>query len=312
MNAGPIKPKQSDEDGAAAGSPVPGSAQSGLGSDSPVDRSPVIDRSPIVDRPAMPKGRLSVLVSTDTALFPNLGSPSGRSGLNLTSGTGAHSNFQPSQLATPVGTPARGEGRPERADIEQALLASPHSSNARADDPVLLRQMLASMPVFEPDEYVVLRQLYKSEASHVHLAARKSDSSHVVLKFLKSHTKVRHEIKALRAVAGVPGTVQLLELHKTQDEAEIVLSLAEVRARTRHYLPGSVADLKRYMRQLLDTLNRLHLLGIIHRDVKESNCLMSDRVVVIDLGLAVMGDTCVGAAGTKGYISPELQVGVWS
>jgi len=131
-----------------------------------------------------------------------------------------------------------------------------------------------------------------------------------LLKYLKAHAKVRHEVAALRAVRGIPGIVQLLGVYKTEDESEIVIMMAEVRAKSRHFAPATVFHLKRYMQQLLEALHRLHSLGIIHRDIKESNCLMAsdtNRAVIIDLGLSQMSGTCSGAAGTKGYIAPELQ-----
>jgi len=178
----------------------------------------------------------------------------------------------------------------------------------RPDDPEALAFMMSQFPEFCAEKYTIVRQMYKSAASHVHLAVVNSDNSTVVLKFLKAHTKVRHEIRALKAVAGIPGTVQLTSVQKTPNGEEIVLLMVEVKAKSRHYVPENVDGVKRYMRQLLEVLTRLHSIGIIHRDIKESNALMADRVVVIDFGLSVLSDTCIGQAGTKGYIAPELQV----
>lgn len=254
----------------------------------------------------------------------NIGSPGYGSYNNVSMyrsmNTAAHSRYftQQSQAdSSPAQSPHPNGGKtdfPEPASViaekEPVVMTSvDKAANDRGtpkDDKVLLNQIMQQFSPYIEDEYLILRQMYKSSASHVHLAVRKNDEENVVLKFLPAHTKVRHEIKALNAVQGLPGTVQLLEVLKTDDE--IVLVMAEVKAKSRHYAPETLAHLKRYMRQLLETLARLHSLGIIHRDIKESNALMSDRVVVIDFGLAVIANTCVGQAGTKGYIAPELQI----
>ena len=58
-------------------------------------------------------------------------------------------------------------------------------------------------------------------------------------------------------------------------------------------------------------INYLHQLSIIHRDLKSGNLLVDTnwRVAVADFGLSVINERGGQAAGTTGYIAPELITG---
>ncbi len=62
--------------------------------------------------------------------------------------------------------------------------------------------------------------------------------------------------------------------------------------------------------QLLQALIYLHRRGILHRDLKPSNILVADGTVrVLDFGLAIERGRRVTAAGTVGYLAPEVLAG---
>ena len=65
-----------------------------------------------------------------------------------------------------------------------------------------------------------------------------------------------------------------------------------------------------YVAQMLQALAYLHRRGIRHRDLKPSNVLVADgKVRVLDFGLALESGERHRAAGTLGYIAPEVMRG---
>lgn len=70
--------------------------------------------------------------------------------------------------------------------------------------------------------------------------------------------------------------------------------------------PLPVAACDAYARQLLAGLACLHEAGMIHRDVKPSNCLVLGGVVKLaDFGLVTDAHRAVSRLGTEGYMPPD-------
>ncbi len=91
-----------------------------------------------------------------------------------------------------------------------------------------------------------------------------------------------------------------------------------LRARLRHGGPLPIGEVVRILHQLADALAHAHARGVIHRDIKSDNVLVSDRhVFLADFGVAralaaqtgdAAGGTMTGTGmmiGTPGYMAPE-------
>ncbi|MBO4274963.1 serine/threonine-protein kinase [Microbispora triticiradicis] len=121
------------------------------------------------------------------------------------------------------------------------------------------------------------------------------------------------------AMVAHPSVITVFDVITEDDRPWIVMEL--LRARSLEELirqegplpPRRVADIGR---QVLGALRAVHAKGILHRDVKPSNVLVTDddRAVLTDFGLAALeGDASITQAGivlgSAGYISPERVLG---
>ncbi|MEU7224281.1 serine/threonine-protein kinase [Streptomyces chrestomyceticus] len=127
-------------------------------------------------------------------------------------------------------------------------------------------------------------------------------------------TRTLREAKAIARIRN-NGAVTVFDVVDEDDRPWIVMelvegrSLAEVVRDDGPLTPRRAAEVGL---AVLDVLNAAHREGILHRDVKPSNVLMSDdgRVVLTDFGIAqVEGDPSVTSTGmlvgAPSYISPE-------
>ncbi|MEM6673621.1 MAG: serine/threonine-protein kinase [Planctomycetota bacterium] len=122
------------------------------------------------------------------------------------------------------------------------------------------------------------------------------------------------EIAALRLLA-LPGIVRLLDAGAHAGCGCVAMELVEGRPfpGTEEAVPWD--ELEPLLRELLETLSRVHAAGILHRDLKPANVLVNDAgsPTVLDLGVA--GGTALAEdapevlAGTPRYMAPTLFAG---
>lgn len=173
-------------------------------------------------------------------------------------------------------------------------------------------------------DYRVLRKIGSGGMAEVYLAEQLSLGRQVALKVLPATlagdaTYVERFLNEARAAAALVhgNIVQIYEVGQADGVRYIAQeyvrgkNLAEVLRREGALQPRLVLDV---LRQVVAALGRAAELGIVHRDVKPENVMLSDsgEVKVADFGLArvVSADsktlTQVGVAmGTPLYMSPE-------
>ncbi|MCA8961823.1 MAG: serine/threonine protein kinase, partial [Planctomycetes bacterium] len=124
---------------------------------------------------------------------------------------------------------------------------------------------------------------------------------------------VRSEVAALRLLR-LPGVVRMLDEGVDADPAFIVMDWVEGRPFPGRSSPVPWSELAPVAVGLLEALQRVHLAGFLHGDLKPSNVFVDgNRVTILDLGLARAVasrlDGATPSGGTPAYLAPELFAG---
>ncbi|MFG2076663.1 serine/threonine-protein kinase [Nonomuraea maritima] len=120
------------------------------------------------------------------------------------------------------------------------------------------------------------------------------------------------------AMVAHPSVITVFDVVTEDDRPWIVMEL--LRAKSLEQIIQEEGPLQPRLaaeigRQILGALRAVHAKGILHRDVKPSNVLVTeDRAVLTDFGLAALeGDVSITQAGivlgSAGYIAPERVLG---
>lgn len=130
----------------------------------------------------------------------------------------------------------------------------------------------------------------------------------------ETRRRLGREISALQRV-NHPAVAHLLDAEADSSEMFIVTALVDgptLEAEIADGGPLDAVDLFELADQLRDALDAVHAAGVIHRDLKPGNVLISSSgPVLIDFGIAHgMEDARVASVGfvmgTPGYLAPEL------
>ena len=172
------------------------------------------------------------------------------------------------------------------------------------------------------DRYAVEREIGRGGAARVYLAHNQAGDA-VALKVLHPELQLSamadrflREIRLASSVAH-PLIAPVLDSGKQDWLVYYVMPLIEgptLRACINREMHLTVADTARVGADLLDALGHAHAHGIVHRDVKPENVIISGKgAVLVDFGVAraieaLAADrvTATGmTVGTAGYMSPE-------
>lgn len=175
--------------------------------------------------------------------------------------------------------------------------------------------------------FEVLGRIGRGTFGEVRLGRDKTTGVSVALKYVRVTTNAKQggggglpravfrELESLRQLHDCAHIVQLLAHFPDETNLCLVLEylpsdLGEVIAQAPAYLPA--AHVKCYAQQLLVGLAHCHAHGVIHRDVKPGNLLLSrgGRLKLADFGLARVIDASTGdlshQVATRWYRPPEL------
>jgi serine/threonine protein kinase/Tfp pilus assembly protein PilF len=172
--------------------------------------------------------------------------------------------------------------------------------------------------------YKIIEKLGEGGMGVVYKAEDSKLKREVAIKFLPHHISAnkeerqRFEIEAQAAAAlNHPNIATIYAIENSEDEVFIVMEYIEgkelknlVKPHSHESLP--LNDIINYIEQIAKGLQAAHQKGIIHRDIKSSNIMLtkSDQIKIMDFGLAKMKGvshiTKFGTTlGTTAYMSPE-------
>jgi eukaryotic-like serine/threonine-protein kinase len=207
-----------------------------------------------------------------------------------------------------------------------------HSLFSEAD---ILRRETAKMISQRIGHYIIQEKLGEGGMGVVYRAHDEKLRRDVALKFLgvlptgssASHERVLQEARAISAL-NHPNICTVYEVGEHEGQPYIAMEFVEGRALTIEIpsLGMSLDQMERYGMQLADALAHAHSRGIIHRDLKAANVIVtpSGRVKVLDFGIsrrleATGGDETTRFdkswesqhtfTGTLPYVAPEVLKG---
>lgn len=131
------------------------------------------------------------------------------------------------------------------------------------------------------------------------------------------------EVELLRAAAH-PNVVRVLGVHRTPQVLSLLMEYvpcSSLDARLKTTGPFSEPLIKRYLRQLFRALAHCHALGVVHRDLKSANVLLTStgELKIADFGSArLFSRADLETAASLGYnytplwLAPEVLNGMYS
>lgn len=172
-------------------------------------------------------------------------------------------------------------------------------------------------------KYEILEKLGSGAMGVVYLAYDPVIARRVAVKTIHRHAfdeisdaaeRFRREASAAGRLTH-PGIVAVYDYGEEDSVAYIVMEYApglELDAYVAEHRP-SLQQIGRLMGELLDALGYAHAAGVVHRDVKPANILVSERLKVTDFGVArittTSGTETGVAVGTPIYMPPEQFTG---
>lgn len=172
----------------------------------------------------------------------------------------------------------------------------------------------------ESNTYQQIRELGSSRSSSSYLCRRKRDGKLFTVKRVEKEL-LRQQTSALAALINEisiqrtlshPNIVALWEVHEAQDHVSMVrdfCAYGDIYKWITAHKRFSLSSAARITKHVLEALAFVHSKGILHRDIKLENILITgeDTCKLSDFGLAVYLEKFEPACcGSPGYVAPEV------
>jgi serine/threonine protein kinase len=169
-------------------------------------------------------------------------------------------------------------------------------------------------------QYTLIRQLARGGMSEVYLARKEGDERFYALKIAKQederhYQRLQREMRALSTLRH-PHILPVLDYGEQDGIGYCVTPYIEHGTLKERIAEGplSVEETEKILTQIADALQFMHDAGLVHRDIKPGNVLLSEtgEAWLADFGLAkdlqVRSDLTDGKClmGTPFYMAPEL------
>jgi serine/threonine protein kinase len=177
--------------------------------------------------------------------------------------------------------------------------------------------------------YHLVKQLGKGSYASVYLGERAPTREQVAIKIFNdgsNFAEIREEAERMARLGGHPHIVRVLPVNLDQqgnpnyvgrDESQRLFLVMEFAAHgslrmiMRPGQPFLLRAVVTYVKQIAAALQAIHDAGMIHRDIKPNNILLSEnnQLLVTDFGIArdIVGGVhhTLNVTGTMGYMGPE-------
>lgn len=164
------------------------------------------------------------------------------------------------------------------------------------------------------DDYEIIRVLGKGSFATVRLASHNGEK--VAIKTYEKATpnvirNARNEIKVLKYLDH-SGIVKLLDVRQDPNRIHLVLEYV-VGSSLENYVKTkqiSQTEAAKIFKQIITSVNYLHMKGVVHRDLKLSNIIIDSRkkVKIIDFGFSAIANEneLKMYCGTNEFMAPEM------
>jgi len=198
-------------------------------------------------------------------------------------------------------------------DKEKFILARNHKyASGNLSNTILFHKNFIEEASNMNTNYVADQVVAKGGASVVWTGINKDNNEKIIIKELKTNNinKLIREVNILKICKNIPRVIKLLDFFKNDESYYLVFPYYNCQPPRPIFNNFTLVEIKIFMYKFLQTLDRLHALGVIHRDLKPGNILVKScsEFYIIDFGISdfyLPFRKFDNKIGTRNFKSPE-------